>query len=379
MRHKFGDIVFAITEKRKPTEADMETYIGLEHLDAGDLLIVRYGSKVPISGEKLVMKKGDLLFGRRNTYLKRAAIAPHDGLFSAHGMIFRPKAEVVDPTFLPFFIASDYFFDSAIRISVGSISPTVNWNTLRELKFDVPPIAKQRRLAEVLWAAVHAREAYKRLLDLTEQAVKSGFVEMFGDPVTNNKGWPVKPLKEFSLVKIGPFGSLLHADDYVENGTPLINPSHIVDGQVVADSQLTLTQEKFAALSAYALKTGDVVLGRRGEIGRCAVVNSGEYICGTGSMFIRIKRNYLPMILQWILSSDRMRSVLEKMAVGITMLNLNANMVANLDMIMPPLDLQHRFAELVRVADKSKFAVEKQVDLVSQFETGVIGGLSHVQ
>ena len=178
---------------------------------------------------------------------------------------------------------------------------------------------------------------------------------MFGDPVTNPMGWEVKSIKSFALVKIGPFGSLLHAGDYVENGIPLVNPSHIIDGEIVPDTKLTLSIKKFNDMSAYALQAGDVVLGRRGEIGRCAVVLSGEYLCGTGSMLIRIEKNYLPMMLQRIISSAAGRQVLESKAVGVTMLNLNAGMIADLEVIVPPLLLQNRFSDFVRQTDKSKF------------------------
>ena len=194
MKYKFEDIAINGITKRKPTEEDMENYIGLEHLDPGDLNVTRYGSKVPIKGEKLVMKKGDVLFGRRNTYLKRASIAPHDGLFSAHGMVLRPKEAVIAKEFFPFFISSDYFLDAAIRISVGSISPTVNWNTLKGLEFEVPALKEQQALAEILWAITETRTAYKNLLTLTEQLVKSQFVEMFGDVFTGSEKYKTDAL-----------------------------------------------------------------------------------------------------------------------------------------------------------------------------------------
>ena len=172
MVYKFCQIAENSKEKRMPTPDDKATYIGLEHLDTGDLTIQRWGSDVDITGQKLVMHKGDLLFGRRNTYLRRAAIAPHDGLFSAHGMILHPNTEVVDPSFFPFFISSDYFMDAAIRISVGSLSPTVNWSTLKELEFSLPPMDEQRKLASLLWGFEHVRQAYKRLLSQMDELVK---------------------------------------------------------------------------------------------------------------------------------------------------------------------------------------------------------------
>lgn len=94
-KYRFEQIAINCIEKRKPTEADMATYIGLEHLDPGTLTVSRWGSDVPIKGEKLVMHQGDVLLGKRNAYLRRAAIAPHDGLFSAHGMVLNPHEEVI--------------------------------------------------------------------------------------------------------------------------------------------------------------------------------------------------------------------------------------------------------------------------------------------
>lgn len=172
-RYRFEDIAFNITDKRTPTPEDKELYIGLEHLDTRCLRVSRWGSAVDITGQKLIMRKGDVLFGRRNTYLRRAAIAPHDGLFSAHGMIFRPKTDVITEEFFPYFIVSNYFMDAAIRISVGSLSPTVNWKQLKELEFDIPDTDKQHKYAEFFAAIDRAKEAYKQLIVSTDELVKS--------------------------------------------------------------------------------------------------------------------------------------------------------------------------------------------------------------
>ena len=201
-KYKFSEIAYNINQKKMPEPGDEEMYIGLEHLDSGSLKVKRWGSDVPITGEKLVMKKGDILFGRRNTYLRRAAIAPHDGIFSAHGMIFRPNTAVMDEDYFPFFISSDYFMNAAIRISVGSLSPTVNWKTLKELEFDIPDLESQRKSAALLTAANRLKEAYEILLEETDQLVKSQFIEMFGDPITNEKNWKIATLKEKDFIDL---------------------------------------------------------------------------------------------------------------------------------------------------------------------------------
>lgn len=181
-RYKFDQIAFNSTDKKKPVDEDKEHYIGLEHLDSGSLKVTRWGSEIAPKGEKLLMKKGDVLFGKRRAYQKKVAIAPFDGIFSAHGLVLRPKTDVIDPGFFPLFIASDYFLNAAIKISVGSLSPTINWRDLKDLEFDIPSLSVQKKLAKILWAINDTKGAYEQLIQETDELVKSQFIEMFGDP-----------------------------------------------------------------------------------------------------------------------------------------------------------------------------------------------------
>ena len=165
--------------------------------------VTRFGSEVAPIGEKLVMHKGDVLFGKRRAYQKKVAIAPFDGIFSAHGMVLRPKEDVINKDFFPLFISSDYFLDAAIKISVGSLSPTINWRDLKELEFELPDMDTQRKLAEVLWSINDTIEAYKRLMSATEELVKSQFMEQFGNPITNDRGWDYVLLPELTEFVLG--------------------------------------------------------------------------------------------------------------------------------------------------------------------------------
>ena len=188
-KYRFDEIAFNSTEKKKPTEDDKYTYLGLEHLDSGCLKVTRFGADVAPIGEKLVMKEGDVLFGKRRAYQKKVSIAPFDGIFSAHGMVLRPIDDVVDKSFFPLFISSDYFLDAAIKISVGSLSPTINWRDLKELEFELPSLAEQHRIAQVLWSMNDTMESYKKLISVTEQLVKSQFIEPFTGCLNNGFCW----------------------------------------------------------------------------------------------------------------------------------------------------------------------------------------------
>ena len=191
---------------------------------------------------------------------------------------------------------------------------------------------------------------------------KSRFVEMFGDPVSNPKKWNVRRISEFADVRIGPFGSLLHKEDYIQGGHPLVNPSHMVDGKIVPDNDLTLSDIKYKELVAYQLRLNDVVIARRGEIGRCALVKKEGFFCGTGSMFVRIKKDCRADYLQRVISYPTFAARLEDAAVGITMKNINAGMIEDCTIPLPPPALQREFAAFVAKVDKLAFAVRKSLE-----------------
>ena len=194
MKFKFDQIAINSTAKKTPVPEDAAHYIGLEHLIPGTFDIPEWGSEVAPVGEKLLMKKGDVLFGRRRAYQRKVGIAPFDGIFSAHGMVLRPRPEVVDEKYFPFFISSDQFMNEAVRISVGSLSPTINWGTLKNCEFDLPPLDEQKKLAELLWAANDLKESYKKAITATDEMLKAKFREMFGDIIHNDKCWPAQKL-----------------------------------------------------------------------------------------------------------------------------------------------------------------------------------------
>ena len=203
-----------------------------------------------------------------------------------------------------------------------------------------------------LYGIIKMRQQELQKLD---ELIKARFVEMFGDPVSNPYGYDKVKLSELADIKIGPFGSLLHKEDYIENGHPLLNPSHIIDGKVVPDRKLSISDEKYEELSAYQLQAGDVVMGRRGEMGRCAVVEDEGFLCGTGSMVIRTKSEVTADFLQKIISFPAFKKMIEDMAVGQTMPNLNVPIVSSFQIIKPPIEVQNRYYEFVEQVDKSKF------------------------
>ena len=352
-----GDVAIEHKESCKVNRGMYPT-VGLEHMRSEEIALTKWDNGGDSSFTKM-FRKGNVLFGRRRAYLKKAVIAPFDGICSGDIIVIEAIPNRILPELLPLVIQNDALFDYAVSKSAGSLSPRVKWEHLKEYEFELPDLDKQRKLAEVLWAINDAVESYKKLLDATDELVKARFVEMFGDPISNPYGWEKVHLSELADIKIGPFGSLLHKDDYVEGGHPLVNPSHIKDGKIVTNNKLTISDKKYKEMTAYHLQIGDVVMGRRGEMGRCAVVDQGGLLCGTGSILIRSKGEITADYIQKIISFPSFKKVIEDMAVGQTMSNLNVPIVSNFDIIMPQIKVQYKYYSFVHQTDKSKSELEQ--------------------
>jgi type I restriction enzyme S subunit len=164
--------------------------------------------------------------------------------------------------------------------------------------------------------------------------------------------WEVKPLGECASFRTGPFGSALHKSDYTDDGIPVVNPMHINDGRIEPTRTMTITEKAAKALPEFRLKAGEIVIGRRGDMGRCAVVQSEQagWLCGTGSMIVRGGATD-PNFLQRVLSSPRAIAAIEDTSVGSTMINLNQATLAGLRLQFPPLPEQRAIAEALSDVD----------------------------
>ncbi len=163
--YRFEEIAQNISERIDPNNTDLEVYIGLEHIDSESLHIKRFGTPDDVNGQKLKFYKGDIIFGRRRAYQRKAGIATCDGFCSAHALVLRANSDVIDPQLFPFFLHSDLFMNNAVDISVGSLSPTINWGTLKNQEFSVPPKEIHGDLAELLFKIQMSLKNNYELLD----------------------------------------------------------------------------------------------------------------------------------------------------------------------------------------------------------------------
>ena len=247
-----------------------------------------------------------------------------------------------------------YFQDN----STGATFKAIGKELVVNYKIKIPSIYKQIEISSELDLLSGVIEKQKAQLEELDKLAQSIFYDMFG-----KKDWESKKIKDIAIVKIGPFGSALHQYDYISGGTPLVNPIHMKNGKIEADSNFTISDEKKKELSSYLLKINDIVFGRRGDIGRCALVTQKEngFLCGTGSLFVRFTININPLYSLKILSSSSVKQYLLGNARGATMLNLNSTVIEGISIPLPPLSLQQEFAAKVEAIEAMKAKVRQSL------------------
>ena len=256
---------------------------------------------------------------------------------------------------LYYYLCTENFVQNLLSMASATTIAIVNKSKMESCAFPLPPLSEQQRIVErieELFAKLD--EAKERLQEVADSfAVRKAAIlhKAFTGELIGKKIEQLVPLESLvDLIKIGPFGSALHESDYIENGIPLVNPKHIVQQHIVPQSKISISEEKAEELSSYRLKANDIVLGRRGEMGRCAPVSAIEenWICGTGSMIIRLKEEYDARLYSLILGSQATVTYLENSAVGSTLKNLNEKIVRKIP--VPQFDIEEQH-EIVRLID----------------------------
>lgn len=368
---RFDQMAQCVTDRvDNPSEAGVDRYVGLEHLDPRSLKLARWGSPSDVEATKLRFKPGDIIFGKRRAYQRKLAVADFEGICSAHSMVLRAREDAVVPGYLPVFMQSEYFFETALRISVGGLSPTINWRELARQEFLLPPESDQQRIADVLWATETSQLKYRAAVVLLATAFESKLESHFG-----GKGRP-KSLIEIcgpDGIRIGPFGSQLHAHDYVESGVGVVMPYNMERDGIVETNLAFITEDKASELSRHRLLPGDILLPRRGDLSKRGYVTSAEegWICGTGSIRIRVPAPYSSRAIYYCLLTSAAQSWLSDNAVGTTMPNLNQKIVASLPIYIEDPDVAASAALELDEFLSAKAALIKHTERLSGLQEGL--------
>ena len=340
------------------TSKDNFPVVGLEHITPMQIQLTDWSTDKDNTFTK-VFKKGDILFGRRRAYLKKAAFAPFDGICSGDITVISPIAEKIEPTLLPFIIQNDDFFDFAVEKSAGSLSPRVKWEHLKTYSFELPAMDKQRELAQILWAAEETKQSYKSLLQKTDDLVKAKFEEMFGNVIENNKRWNYKALPEVAKIILGstPRTSV---PEYWGGQIKWLTPAEISDDAFyIFDTVKHISEigRKAANLSIFPKNT--VIFSTRAPIGKTAI-SGCEMCCNQGFKNFICSNELHHVYLYYILKSNK--NYFASLGTGTTFKELPKFKIEKICISIPPIKLQNDFADFYMQAEKSKKKLQKSLE-----------------
>ena len=355
--YKFGDMAFNISERVKPSDTDLDIYVGLEHLDPECIHIRRSGIPSDVKGIKLRVYPGDIIFGKRRAYQRKAGLVDFDGICSAHAMVVRVNPKVILPELFPFFMHSDLFMYRAVDISEGSLSPTIKWKIIAEEEFKLPPLDEQKRLADLLWSVDKVIEKYNIVFSTLDCLCKIyAFQEFSGN---NNKCIFLKetielfkgkqPNKLYSDSKEGRLPYL--TTDYIRNGI-----SRFVDVSSVDENNLTDNSD--ILLLWDGSNAGETFLGYRGVV------------ASTMAKIKIVANEVLPEYLYFYLRLNE--DVIKRARIGSAIPHVSADFLLHLKFPVKKLNDQQKFVNKINDFENQKNMVNNSNIILRKVKKQII-------
>ena len=349
---KLGDIAIEAKSSNKGDKTGIRI-VGLEHLTPSNVTLSSWSEDTENTFTK-EFSKGDVLFGRRRAYLKKAAMAPFDGICSGDITVIRAIDDKVYPDLLPFIIQNDFLFDFAVGKSAGSLSPRVKWTHLKEFAIELPSMPEQCKLAETLWSINETKNAYKNLINKTDKLVKSQFIEMFG------KGYETIKLCDLATFRRGSFPQPYGKPEWYdgEGAMPFVQVADVGENMRLVED----TKQKISVLAqpkSIYVPTGSVVVTLQGSIGRVAITQYDCYMDRTLAVFESFKTEVNQLCFAYQLKQKFAKEA--EVARGVTIKTITKEEFSNFEIAKVPIALQNRFAEFIQQSDKSKFALQEAI------------------
>ena len=337
-RVKLGDVAVNSTAvSSDPVEDGYERYVlGKDIPDGGTIETWgevgdgHFGSRI-----RTRIEAGDVICTTRGPNL-RVARATFRALGAHTNFVLRTANEnVMLQDFLALIAESAGFQDHLVRNFRGSVNLFVNWSDAARYEFALPPIDEQQGVVEILKSSDDVGQAERRALEASITVVDALLHSMteVGEPTT------LGALARQGI-QIGPFGSQLHASDYTGAGVPVLMPADLRQRGIDPTGLRFIDETKAAELASHRLQEGDLVLPRRGELDKRALISASEigWLCGTGSVRVRLDDPSLAPLVLELLASREMVQWLAENAVGTTMPNINRDIVARIPLRLPPVD-----------------------------------------
>ena len=378
-RVAFGEMAACVNDRiDTPAEAGVEHYVGLKHLDPDSLAIRRWGSPSDVSATKLRFRKGDIIFGRRRVYQRKVAVADFDGICSAHAMVLIAKPAVVASQFLPFFMQSDLFMERAKTISVGSLSPTINWKTLAKQEFALPPLDEQRRIADAFVAASNLQDACLRSLDSLRRVEMRFILDAFKSALRSAKLYRISDIAELKMgrQKAPKYAKGVGLRSFLSVAN--VGELELVLGSVEKMDFTDTEFERFRLIPGDILITEGDLIGRF-NVGRAAVFKGEILDCCFQNTLIRLRpRKGLDVDYTLLmLEGARLSGVFARAAKTTTVTHLGLGRLSEVTLPFPALPKQLEVGNQLKALIESRTRLRERLSdaarVLSQLSQEVFG------
>ncbi|MEW6020982.1 MAG: restriction endonuclease subunit S [Pseudomonadota bacterium] len=291
---------------------------------------------------------GMVLYSKLRPYLNKVVVADRDGFATTELVPLRVDPEKVFPAYLAYYLRSAKFLAFANTVVAGAKMPRMVMSEFWRHEAPIPSLAEQRRIAGILDKVDLLRVKRREALAYLDSLAQSIYLEMFGDPVTNPKGWPDLTLG--GVVSDMQYGPRFHNEVYVENGTRIVRITDLDDlGNLDFDSMPKLAVDD-EAIDQYALQAGDVIFARTGAtVGKCSLIKKDVPQCIAGAYFIRMRFRecLLPEYAFAVLMTKSVKSIVTAQSRQAAQQNFSGPGLRRLPMPTPPLTLQEKFSERI--------------------------------
>ncbi len=349
--------------------------VGLEHLIPGQVELTQWSEDADNTFTK-GFKKGQMLFGRRRAYLKKAALAPFDGICSGDITVIEAIPERIMPELLPFVIQNDSLFDYAVEKSAGSLSPRVKWEHLKNYEFELPEMEHQSELVDLLWAMARTKKAYQELVKKTDELVKSQFIEMFGDPEKNTLGLEYVQLGDIAFItKLAGFEYTKYIKYQDSGDIIMIRGLNCKGTKLVLDDLKWIDRNTSNLLPRSKLYKGDIVITYVGTVGEIGLIDKDDtyhLAPNVAKLSLNDKSKEIPAFWAYMLMISR--DYLVRFATSTTQAALNMERIRNIGFINPPTEQQEQFVELLEQSDKSKFELTQAISRIDDMIKALMQG-----
>ena len=394
---KLGDILEDISQRvDNPSQSGYDRFVGLEHFVSGDIKIKNWGSTENLTSSTKAFKAGDILFARRNAYLRRASLVDFDGCCSGDAFVLRENHNKVVPGFLAFFMNSNAVWDFANENAAGTMSKRVKWRDLANYEFLLPPKAEQARLAELLWAMDEVIESEKAVLEGNSKLKSTVSNSLLLGKNNSEETYQKSPYgsipSNWSLINLyelrdtndrysftgGPFGSDLKSEHYTDQGVRVLQLQNIGEGEFLNDYSIFTSEEKADLLSSCNIFPGEIILAKMAPVARCCIIpelDSRYVMCSDG---IRLKVNqelYDNRFIYHALNSEHFMRYAETKSTGSTRGRIGLGELKAIPIPIPEnlktqKGIAHKLDLIDQIRSKSRFKISSskalQKSLINQ-------------